>query len=154
MPHAEKTRFRIGFTGSRKGMTEDQQEAIRLQLSELIEEHPDEELQAHHGDAIGSDAQFHAACQRLKLPVVIHPSTDQKERAFCEGAKVTNEPVEFAEQTSALVNLCQILLAAPDGFKERWRGSGTWMTIRAARKSGMTIVICYPNGTRETEAEE
>ena len=154
MPQTEKTRFRIGFTGSRKGMTDDQQEAVRLQLSELIEEHQNEELQAHHGDAIGADAQFHVACQRLKLPVIIHPSTDQRERAFCEGAKFTYEPVEFAKQTSAIVNLCQILLAAPDGYKERWRGSGTWMTIRAARNAGITIVFCYPDGSRETEEED
>jgi len=154
MAQAEKTRFRIGFTGSRKGMTEDQQEAVRLQLKELVEEHSDKQLQAHHGDAIGADAQFHVACQQLKLPVVIHPSTDEKDRAFCEGAHVTNLPVEFAEQTSAIVNLCQILLAAPDGYKEKKRGSGTWMTIRAARKAEKTIVLCYPDGSRETEEEE
>lgn len=75
MQQAQNKRFRIGFTGSRKGMTEDRQEAVRLPLSELIEEHPNDELQAHHGDAIGADAQFHAACQQLKLPVVIHPRT-------------------------------------------------------------------------------
>lgn len=154
MQQPQKRRFRIGFTGSRKGLTADHQEAVRRQLTELIEEHRDDELEAHHGDAIGADAQFHAACQQLEIPVVIHPSKDHKDRAYCPGAKVTHPPVEFANQSAAIVNLCQILIAAPDGFKERWRGSGTWMTIRAARKAEKTIVLCYPDGVRETKVEE
>ena len=105
------------------------------ELCELLEERRAEDVEAHHGDSVGADAQFHAVCQQLGIPVVIHPSRDQSDRAHCLGAKVTHTPVEFAEQSAAIVNLCQIFIAAPDGFKERWRRSGTWMTIRAARKA-------------------
>ncbi len=149
-----KRRFRIGFTGSRKGLTTDQQEALRQQLRELLEEHREEEIEGHHGDAIGADAQFHALCQELSVPVVIHPSRNQSERAFCPGAKVTHPAREFRDQSEAIVNVCQVLIAAPDGFKERVRGSGTWMTVRAARRAEKTIVFCYPDGTRETEVED
>ena len=125
-----------------------------MQLRELVEEHRNEVLEAHHGDSVGADAQFHAACQELGIPVVIHPSKDQKDRAHCQGAKVTHPPVEFAEQSVSIVHLCQFLLAAPNGFREKRRGSGTWMTVRAARKAQKTIVFCYPDGSRETEVEE
>lgn len=149
-----KSYFHIGFTGSRKGMTDDQQTALRQELRDLLDEHQGEDLDAHHGDANGGDTQFHAICQELNIPVVLHPSEDQKDRAFCQGAKAELPPRKFRQQSESIVNSSDILIAAPDGFQERPRGSGTWMTVRIARKAAKTCVLCYPDGVRETEVED
>ena len=147
-------RFRIGFTGTRKGLTPDQVAALSLELKEQLEKHPGHEIQVHHGDAIGADQQFHDACRVMGFRIVIHPATNQRERAFCKGATDVRPPTDFASQSDAILTATQLLIAAPDGMKERARGSGTWMTVRKARKAGKTIVICYPDGSRNTEVEE
>jgi len=149
-----KQHFRLGFTGSRKGMTDDQESALRQELRDLLDEYGTEALEAHHGDAIGADSQFHTICQELNIPVVIHPSKDQKDRAFCEGARAERLPQKFRQQSESIVNSSDVLIAAPDGFHERLRGSGTWMTVRIARTAEKTRVICFPDGKRETEVED
>lgn len=154
MPLDNRQRFRIGFTGSRKGMTADQQTAIREELRELMSEHLDDEVEAHHGDSVGADAQFHTICRDLGIAIIVHPSIDQKDRAFCEGAKSEHPPREFRDQSDSIVRLCEILIAVPDGFREKVRGSGTWMTVRRAMTAKKTIVLCYPDGSRETEVED
>ena len=135
-------------------MTADQQTALREELRELLDVHQNDDVEAHHGDSIGADAEFHAICQELGITIVIHHSRDQRERAFCQGAKVEYPPEEFSEQSQSIVSVCEILIAAPDGFREKVRGSGTWMTVRKGRKAEKTVVFCYPDGHRETEVEE
>lgn len=154
MEPATKQRFRIGFTGSRKGMTGDQQAALAKELRELQDKHREEDVEAHHGDAVGADAQFHAICQGLRIPIIVFPSKDQRDRAFCTGAKAEHPPQKFREQSEAIVRFCDLLIAAPDGFRERLRGSGTWMTVRIARKAQKTCVFCYPDGVLEIEIED
>jgi len=44
------------------------------------------------------------------------------------------------------VNECDVLIAAPGEFVERKRGSGTWGTVRYARKLGRPLVIIWPDG--------
>jgi hypothetical protein len=149
-----KQHFRLGFTGSRKGMTDDQESALRQELRDLLDEHGTEALEAHHGDAIGADTQFHTICQELNIPVVIHPSKDQKDRAFCEGAKAERPPQKFRQQSESIVNSSDVLIAAPDGFHERFRGSGTWMTVRIARKAARRIILFFLDGTPQTEVPE
>lgn len=144
--------FRIGFTGSRKGMTETQEAAIGNLIQEWIQEHTEECLEAHHGDSVGADTQFHAICQEAGIAVVIHPSVDTADRAFNEAAREDRPPQKFKQQSLAIVRSCDVLLAAPDGWKEKLRGSGTWMTVRVARKSSKRIVVCFPDGNCENDA--
>lgn len=146
--------FRIGFTGSRKGMTESQTAAIHNQIQELNRKHTEERLEAHHGDALGADTQFHAICQEVGVAVVIHPSVDTTDRAFNEGAREERPPQKFRQQSRSIVDSCDVLLAAPDGLKERLRGSGTWMTVRVARKAKRSIVLCFPDGNCHIDAAE
>lgn len=154
MSQLQKSRFRIGFTGTRKGMTAEQIVAVREELRDQLQLHEGQELQAHHGDATGADSEFHRLCQELALRVVIHLPLTDHERAFCKGASEERPRMDFRGQSESIVNGTQILIAAPDGMNERLRGSGTWNIIRIGRKAGKTIVICYPDGSRETEAEE
>jgi len=47
--------MRVGFTGTSQGMTRPQQEAVAALLLDPV---PNE---AHHGNCVGADAEFHAA---------------------------------------------------------------------------------------------
>lgn len=151
MAAAFQPRFRMGFSGTRKGLTAQQAAAVRAELREQLQQQPNKEPQAHHGDAVGSDAEFHALCLEHQIRVVLHPPLTDRERAFCAGAADERPRADFSEQSDAIVNATEILIACPDGMKEKARGSGTWMTVRRARKAGRTIVFCWPDGSRKTE---
>jgi hypothetical protein len=63
---------RVGFTGTSCGMTEFQREAVAAALREV-----GDVGEAHHGDCLGADAEFHALCGELGTPVVIHPPSSR-----------------------------------------------------------------------------
>lgn len=126
-----------GFTGTSRGMTSQQLSAVgvHLQISGEL----------HHGDCIGSDAQAHEIARRLGgLWIIGHvPDRDEK-RAFCD-FDVTLPPRSYIERDHNIVDACDFLLATPHGHVEELR-SGTWATIRYARKTGKALRIIYPDG--------
>lgn len=134
----------VGYTGSREGMTAKQKQAVRLYLFNADE--------GHHGDCIGGDAEFHEICIELDIPVVIHPPTDPKLRAWCEGALRVEEELPYLERNMAIVKACEVFLGTP---KERIepepaRGQGTWSAIRHARRVGRKHYVIYPDGSMTT----
>lgn len=135
----------IGFTGTQQDITPKQSAA----LLELLEQYAPET--AHHGDCIGADAAFHAIClARGVKSVVIHPPDIDVKRAFCQAAApatlvLFREPKPYLDRNHDIVDECELLLACPKGLKEE-RRSGTWATVRYARKQGKPVVIVYPDG--------
>jgi hypothetical protein len=73
---------RIGFTGTRQGMTREQERTLR----ELLSRYKGAVL--HHGDAVGSDAEAHNIGVAFGCTVVIHPPTNGARRAWKIGAEV------------------------------------------------------------------
>ena len=109
----------IGFTGTRKGMTE----AQRAQFESIMDW-----LNVtgfHHGDAIGADAQASAyvAAVHWSVRIVPHPANGQP-----------------LARNRAIVAASDILIAAPESDTEQQR-SGTWATVRYARQKGIPIVM-------------
>ncbi len=139
----------IGFTGTRQGMTRLQSQLVES----LLAIHPPKE--AHHGDCIGSDAQFHRIiCDQTTASIIIHPPLDKKYRAFCaadetKGDKILPEK-PYLERNQDIVNASKIIIAAPKELLEQQR-SGTWYTIRQAREKKREIFIGFPDGTVEHE---
>ena len=135
----------IGFTGTHKGMTSDQYFAVEYLLSSV------DFLEAHHGDCIGADAQFHLFCLDMKIPIVIHPPDDKRKRAFCfaehgrEGLGTSLPCKPYLARNRDIVNTCDILIACPKNKEEELR-SGTWATIRHAKKSMKGLCLIYPDG--------
>ncbi len=128
----------VGFTGSRKSPTPQQQVWLREQLeNSLIDEF-------HHGDCIGSDQAAHDIALSLSLSIHIHPPTLAKYRAFLTGDKIYPE-LPFLARDREMVNTIDMLYATPDG-PERVR-SGTWYTIRYARKVGKPVHLVMPRGS-------
>lgn len=66
-------------------------------------------------------------------------------RAFCKGAVVTYKPEPYLDRNHYMVDRCNLLIACPEGI-EALR-SGTWATVRYARKRPRNHLIIYPDGT-------
>lgn len=135
----------IGFTGTRSGLTEAQRDSLRAVLEPL-----QQGLELHHGDCVGADAEVHAIALAQDGLVVKHPASNVGEsRAYCVGGlELPAQPP--LERNHTIVNCTDALIACPRGQTEELR-SGTWATVRYARKLGRPVVIIYPDGTIENE---
>lgn len=129
----------IGVTASRTGLTQQQQHIARNLLRGASE--------LHHGDCTGGDADLHAVAREASpgTKIILHPPTDGKHRAWCEGDR-EEDPLPYRERNTAIVEACDMLVAFPHSMVEL-RRSGTWMTVRIARASKTSIVIVYPDGS-------
>lgn len=129
----------VGFTGTQDGMTEEQFYAVLALLQELTP------LFAHHGDCVGADADFHEICTQLGIPVILHPPTDERKRAFCADTFKILPARPYLERNDDIARICTDLIATPKEYVEQLR-SGTWSTVRYSRKYGRRIHLVMPNG--------
>jgi len=136
----------VGFTGTRIGMSEKQ----ILLLKHWLQTHRVSE--AHHGDCIGADEQFHKIVKELGIKVIAHPGAlvnqyglviEHKFRAYTNADIILNAK-PFLERNKDIVDICDILLAAPYS-RERLR-SGTWYTIKYARIVGKPVIVFWRDG--------
>lgn len=127
--------MKIGFTGTRNGMTEKQQQEVRRILEDS------QPTEAHHGDCVGADEEFHQICVDLGIDTFIHPPIKPDLRAFCSG-DVEYEPKEYLQRNRAIVNSADVMLATPSTNK-RSRG-GTWYTINYSLTVEKPTRIIYP----------
>lgn len=128
----------IGFTGTHRGMTLAQQDRVFAHLQAL------QPAAFHHGDCVGADVEAAAMAHVLGIPVVRHPPTDPK--MWARSSWGTACPAaSYGERNAAIVAACDLLIAAPAG-PERQRGSGTWWTVRMARRAGKSIQVIWMDG--------
>jgi len=131
----------IGFTGTRTGMTPQQMIAVEL----ILRCSPHKFF--HHGDCIGADAEAHRIAEKYHKATVIHPPDNNAYRAYCSVTMGHVEmPADFISRNHAIVDACILLIACPGSMTEHKR-SGTWATVRYARKIGRTMVIILPDGS-------
>jgi len=138
--------MKVGFTGTQKGLTPQQIAELGVYLRYHITNNNDE---FHHGDCIGADAQAHLIVLSLGTlaSIHIHPPEDESKQARCEfllGKVYPRKP--YLDRNKDIVDACDILIACPLEYAEELR-SGTWSTIRYARKTGKPIVIIYRDGS-------
>ena len=131
----------IGFTGTQFGMTTRQCDTI---VSLLKEQKP---IEAHHGDCIGADKDFHIIATYLGIKIIIHPPVISYKRAYCEGNVILPEK-SYLVRNHDIVDSCDEMIACPKGYKEELR-SGTWATVRYAMKVRKSITIVFPDGRIE-----
>lgn len=136
----------IGFTGTQQGMTPAQYNAVFKILSDL----KNDITKVRHGDCIGADAEFHAMAQKLNLVIVIHPPINSSKRAFCKGYNEEFPKKEYLVRNRDIVDNSDILIATPHLPKEELR-SGTWATVRYARRINTRTFAVLPNGKVETK---
>ena len=138
----------LGFTGTRNTPTELQSKWL---LNYLIDSGATE---LHHGGCVGSDWLAHKHAVSLSIRVVVHPGPAGKWRAeecLVPSRLVTVLPAkDYIPRDYDIVDACERLLATPKELpgNEPGRGSGTWATVRYARRPQIArpTVICYPDG--------
>lgn len=144
----------VGFTGTRAGMTPAQKATVQRLLEEVSGG-----FWAVHGDCVGADAEFHGLCMSLRgavsngaprancYGITVRPATTEHLRAFCK-ADITWPPRAPLDRNDDIVRECHVLIAAPKEYPEITQ-SGTWATVRRARKIYRPCTIVLPNGNRE-----
>lgn len=134
--------IKIGFTGTREGITECQQEETRKVLDMFLHHG----LTGVHGGCVGADAEFHAICKSMDIRTEVWPGypvgnpSGTKFRAELE-ADETHEPMEFLARNRKIVGVSAWLIACP---KDDSGKGGTWYTIRYARKQGRIVTVIQP----------
>lgn len=136
----------IGFTGTREGLTEEQREEVTKLLVSHCPDDPQEAMsQFHHGDCIGADYEAAQIAQEMGYHVVGHPPVNTKARAFFESDN-ERPPKGYLARNEDIVIFSEILIACPKSIVEEIKGSGTWWTVRCARKAGKPIYLVLPTG--------
>lgn len=133
--------IRIGFTGNRDGINQNQAEEIKSILDKY------DNIIVSHGDCIGSDTDFHNLCIEYrnahinkKIIIQIFPPNDPKLRAFNNGDILEKEE-SYLKRNLNIVKNSSILIACPKDKNKEILRSGTWSTIRQARKLNLFIYL-------------
>ena len=137
-------RLHVGFTGTREGMSPGQRHNLMLILEGAYKSRGSTGAVLHHGDCVGADAEAHELAQSLGLAVVIHPPTNPKARAYCQGAERWHQELDYLVRNHEIVRCSDLLVAAPAGVEVH--RSGTWATVRYARKTGDRILVLEREG--------
>ena len=124
----------VGFTGTQSGMSQKQLQQLRDLLSKY-----DNSDEFHHGDCIGADSEAHDVARGFSVCSCVYPPSNCKKRAYKKG-QYTYTPKDYISRNHNIVNAVQLLIAAPRRNEEELR-SGTWATIRYARKVNVPVII-------------
>jgi hypothetical protein len=124
------------FTGTRKGMTDRQKVEVERLFVELGVS------TVYHGVAVGSDEEASLIAQRLGIRTRGFPSNKDEDRSRVAHSDAIEAPGEPLQRNKAMVTRAHLVIACPDG-PERQR-SGTWSTIRFAKKEGKKLYVVEP----------
>ena len=138
-------KVRIGFTGTSRGMTVDQKGSFTKFIENIADQ-----LEFHHGDCVGADEEAHDIIKQLGYPdPIIHPPIKEDKRAFCTSETIMPAK-EYLKRNRDIVDACDVLIATPHEHIEKVR-SGTWSTVRYARKRRKKTIIITPDGEIDGE---
>lgn len=143
--------MRVGFSGTRQGMTNDQVLQVHMLLGDLRSAGA---TQATHGMCQGADKQFHDMAKALSYFVIGCPgvTTDgyQYFRSNVECDLVMPEK-PFLIRNRNIINESDVILITPKETREQFKGSGTWASIRYARTANKPLVVIWPDGSSLVE---
>lgn len=145
----------LGFTGSRHPLLEPQLLSLERLLRVLF---GGGARKAVHGAATGADEAFALACRELMFEEIVARPGDlpQWVSAAALAASSVVHPAEAnATRNGKIVGDCTVMIAcpaAPEGAAES-RRSGTWMSVRMARKAARPIWVVWPCGKVTKEGE-
>src|SRR2546421_4680099 len=126
-------------------MTPRQLQQVLAFLKNELEKSP---VYAHHGDCVGADEEFHLLCLALGAVIIVHPPSDGSQRAYCKHPDEVLDERPYLSRNHDIVDASDLLIACPSSEDEKLR-SGTWATVRYARKTCKTVHMFKPDGTWE-----
>jgi hypothetical protein len=132
--------MKVGFTGTQVGMTFQQCMAFMRLMRELGP------TEFHHGDCIGADA-LAAKMVLSNFPdckVICHPPIYTNKQANVGGHEVLPRK-SYLDRNRDIVDASEVMVATPKEKEEQVR-SGTWYTVRYARRRKKAIRMVFPTG--------
>ena len=130
--------MKIAFTGTQQGMSANQKEELRA----LLRGH--KPVMGIHGGCIGADAEFHDIFREECPDKLIwqFPCNIDGKRAEVYGdiIELQRPPLR---RNHLMVDECDLLVAGPKTLEEVLR-SGTWATIRYAKKTHKKVIMLRP----------
>ena len=141
------THIDIGFTGTQVGPTDSQIAATTRTFVELGM------TRLHHGSCIGADAWAHYLARVMGSAVELHPPSITSKMARCEmlSGEVTHRPRPYLDRNHDIVDCSLSLVANPKEEEAEELRSGTWATVRYARRLGRPVRIVRPSGRVDLE---
>lgn len=131
----------VGFTGTQRGMTDAQKKSVRETLVYLGGG------EFHHGDCIGADSDAHNIADECGYGIILHPPSNPYKRAWREVPRHMMRPeLPYITRNHNIVNATEWLIATPGEPDEQLR-SGTWSTVRYAKRMRRKIALVLPDGT-------
>jgi hypothetical protein len=133
--------MKVGFTGTREGMTQYQKEQFALKIYELGC------TEFHHGDCKGADEDAHNIIRRIfpHIKIVVHPPKSTYLRAYCVGDE-TRKQYEYLVRDRNIVDETDYLIGTPLTDTPQFK-SGTWYTIHYSESLKKPQFIIKRNGT-------
>lgn len=140
-----KREVSVGFTGTQTGLTQDQAGTLWI----VLEVNSDVMQEIHHGDCIGADEAFVVMISHLSrdIKIVQHPPLLDDKRAFTPFHE-QRDPKDYLKRNHDIVDESHLMIACP-GQKNEILRSGTWATIRYAKKTKKDLMMIYPDGSHE-----
>lgn len=129
----------IGFTGTRdiSKVSVERQTQLASQIEDIWADNSFK-IVAIHGGAIGADTLFHELCMDINIPIHCRPAYVETDLYGCDVEYIPEPPLV---RNKKIVDDCDILIALPIDPDVEEARSGTWATIRYARKSNKQIII-------------
>lgn len=133
--------MKIGITGTRSGMTDEQCEM----LANFLKQAGSGEF--HHGDCVGVDVEAATIAQDLGFKTINHPPTKTDLRAYHKSDEI-REPKSYFARNRDIVNETECIIVIPFQTAHQSFG-GTWYTHDYAIKQSKPVHVFYPVKKRE-----
>ncbi len=131
--------MRIGITGTRSGLTENQIKSVRKYLLEKFQHG----AELHHGDCVGADAEVAAIAKEIGYKIVCHPPIKNDLRAYFLSDE-EKPPFSYFARNRNIVEETDCLIVCP--YQNEWQShGGTWYTHDYAEKKKKPILVIFPD---------
>lgn len=151
--------MKIGITGTRDGMTLDQEYMFRQTIIKLDNEERITELRG--GDCIGVDDEAInlmyeyregelLIIEKGRLPsplkLICHPPIKEELRAFNPHYDLILPAKSYHARNKDIVDNSDVVIVIPKEISWQSKG-GTWMTHDYAVKKGKRVIVMWPDGS-------
>jgi len=137
--------MKLVFTGTRNGMTVEQQRVVRdfLMRNQQF-------TNFTHGDCVGADVDFHNLVRgyRKGSPIITYRVLGPLCAMSEADLAIDGESHSHLSRNRRIVDMSKFLIGTPSTSSPTKRG-GTWYTLRYGQKRGKDGLIVYPDGRTE-----